>query len=339
MTNSKKKRVRKRPSASPPARVRASSPADLLALVPYLLGFRPEESLVVVLIRSGQVLLTARIDLPPVSSHREVTGQMADLATQHSADAMVVFAYSEGAEPAKSLLSELIDGLTACGLIDALYVDGHRWWSLMCTASCCPPEGTPFDPSTSQLAAEAVFAGLGAAPARSSIEAQVRGPNATDLHRLSALGLDAERAHASLTQEQRVQLMSARVASFLAMPGPLGDDACAELAVLAVDVTVRDVAWAAMSRPDIDDHLDLWGQVVARAVAPWEAAPLCLLGMAAWISGNGALQNCCADRARRVHPGYSMTTLLDEINQRALPPSFWDLMAADMRGVAGVLAG
>ena len=50
--------------------------------------------------------------------------------------------------------------------------------------------------------------------------------------------------------------------------------------------------------------------------------------------GNGALQNCCMERAVSIDPTYSMTELLDQINRRALPPSFWDLMALEMREVA-----
>lgn len=334
------KRVPQSRSTSPrPRRVRASSPADLLALVPYLLGFRPEESLVSVLIRGGEVLLTARIDLPPASLHLEVAGQLRRLAVQHGADALVLFAYSEESAPARAVLTELVEGLADSGLVDAIHADGQRWWSLMCTGSCCPADGTPFDLSVHPLAAEAVFAGMGLAPGRSSIEAQVGGPAAGDQDRLHALGLDAERELAGMAQRRRKARMASAVADFLAGPQALTEAGCVELAVLAADVEVRDVAWAAMTREDIDEHLDLWGQVVARTVAPWQAAPLCLLGMAAWISGNGALQNCCADRARRVRPEYSMTRLLDDINERALPPSLWDTMAADMRGVVGLLAG
>ena len=40
------------------------------------------------------------------------------------------------------------------------------------------------------------------------------------------------------------------------------------------------------------------------------AAPLALLGMAAWIGGNGALQNCCCAELDRLHPTYSMGRLL-----------------------------
>ena len=126
---------------------------------------------------------------------------------------------------------------------------------------------------------------------------------------------------------------------YLDQPRRLSDADCARLAILAANVTVRDLAWVAMTRDDIDDHLSLWGQVVARTIAPWEPAPLCLLGMAAWISGNGALQNCCADRALRLDPSYSLAGLLDDINRRVLPPGFWDVLSAEMTKEVGPLAG
>lgn len=330
---------RRRQGPRDPTRVRASSPADLLALVPYLLGFRPAESLVVVLIRDGQVLLTARIDLPPPELLAAVTAQFCDLADQHEAAGLVVFGYSAQPDSARVLLAGLVDGLRTRGLLDAIYVDERRWWSLMCTSSCCPAEGTPYDPTGHRLAAEAVYAGLGAAPDRRAVVARVSGPVAADVGLLSRLGRDAAASMRSWPLERRAQEMSSRVSSFLAEPRALDDADRVRFAVLAADVRVRDIAWARMSRDDVADHLDLWGQVVARAVAPWEPAPLCLLGMAAWISGDGALQNCCSDRARRVDPDYSLAALLDQINQRALPPSFWDHMAADMRADPGLLAG
>ena len=40
---------------------------DLIGLVPYLIGFHPEESLVVIVIEDGRVQVTARVDLAVVS--------------------------------------------------------------------------------------------------------------------------------------------------------------------------------------------------------------------------------------------------------------------------------
>ena len=44
-------------------RFRLDSPADMAQLVPYLVGFTPEESLVIVVIDDHQVQVTARADL------------------------------------------------------------------------------------------------------------------------------------------------------------------------------------------------------------------------------------------------------------------------------------
>jgi hypothetical protein len=154
-----------------------------------------------------------------------------------------------------------------------------------------------------------------------------------------ALSRQVESEVAAMSRTGRQQLVAALVREFLAEPRRLDDLTCARLAVLVADIAVRDVAWALMTRTEAEHHCDLWGQVVARAVAPWEAAPLCLLGMAAWISGNGALQNCCADRVHHVDPTYSMASLLDDISQRALPPTCWDLLAPELRAEVGPLVG
>jgi hypothetical protein len=54
---------RERPQT--PTRLKVRRPDDLLAVIPYLLGFHPDESLVAVFVRSGRVILTARMDLLP----------------------------------------------------------------------------------------------------------------------------------------------------------------------------------------------------------------------------------------------------------------------------------
>jgi hypothetical protein len=175
-----------------------------------------------------------------------------------------------------------------------------------------------------------VFAGLTAADGRRQIEDLVRGP--TDQQRTAlepVVAAELERLVPVGDSGRRLR-MAGLVAAFLERPRRLSDRECVELALLAGGLGARDVAWSRMTRDDADLHVDLWTQVVSRTLSPWEPAPLCLLGMAAWITGNGALQNCCADRARRLDPSYSMAGLLDEINQRALPPSCWDELASQL---------
>ena len=46
-----------------PPRVRITNPDEFAQIVPYLVGFTPEESLVIVVIDDHQVQVTARADL------------------------------------------------------------------------------------------------------------------------------------------------------------------------------------------------------------------------------------------------------------------------------------
>src|SRR4051812_23652847 len=69
------------PAALPPAAVlRMRDPGELLAALPYLLGFHPRDSLVVLAFggRSGRrVGLTQRVDLPPPEHVAAVCAAMA----------------------------------------------------------------------------------------------------------------------------------------------------------------------------------------------------------------------------------------------------------------------
>jgi hypothetical protein len=315
-------------------------PADFLAVVPYLLGFHPSESLVAVLSRRGRVVLTARLDLPPPDLVDRVRDQVLGLAAQHHVDELVLAAYGEDPAVARQVLERLLDGVPGQVVVrEALVVGGGRWWSLTCRTGCCPAEGTLFDPTAHRLAAEAVYAGLSAESSRAALEAQVRGPVASDVPRLEEAVRQARVEVASLDRAASAGRMAGTVRGVLAGTLALDEPTCALLAVLALDLTVRDVAWALMSRDAVEDHLRLWSAVVARSPDEVAAAPLGLLGVAAWISGNGALLNCCIERLEHTDPGYTMQRVLSDISERALPPSVWDELVEDLRTEVGSVAG
>src|SRR5215213_6086188 len=137
------------------ARITLSRPGDLLGVVPYLVGFHPEESVVAVMLRSGRVVLTIRVDVPPTSGAADLAGQIARLVAQHGAQHLLLIGYSINPQ-VRELLMEMAWELTPSGLQDVLFVDGQRWWSLMCTSGCCPSDGQPYDPRSSPVAAQAV---------------------------------------------------------------------------------------------------------------------------------------------------------------------------------------
>ncbi|WP_254909768.1 DUF4192 domain-containing protein, partial [Micromonospora sp. NBS 11-29] len=157
-------------------RLSVRSPADLVAAVPYLLGFHPADSVVVVAVRGQRVVFAARGDLPePGTDPGPAAGHLAQVVARQDADAATVIGYGPAARVTGPV--DAVGGaLDAAGLIvlDALRVTEGRWWSYLCDEpACCPAEGTPYDLTASQVSAAAVFAGQVALPDRAALAAQV----------------------------------------------------------------------------------------------------------------------------------------------------------------------
>ncbi|KES07728.1 hypothetical protein BU52_07315 [Streptomyces toyocaensis] len=160
------------------------SPAELADALPYLLGYRPEDSIVLVALHEkdgrGRFGGRARLGIPagaddwPAAArqlaHGLVTGSERRGARPEQ---MVVFLCHEPGEgetgrQVKERLGPLAHALRLeCGALDipvveALCVSGGRFWSYCCDdRGCCPAEGTPLGlPGTSVLAAAATYAGL-----------------------------------------------------------------------------------------------------------------------------------------------------------------------------------
>ncbi len=163
-------------NSTEPARLSVRSPADMVAAVPYLLGFHPADSVVVVAVRGRRVVFAARGDLPaPGTDPGPAARHLAHVVARQDADAATVVGYGPAAR-VTGVVDAIGDALTATGVVvlDALRVTEGRWFSYLCAEpSCCPPEGTPYDPAASQVSAAAVFAGQVALPDRAALAAQV----------------------------------------------------------------------------------------------------------------------------------------------------------------------
>lgn len=163
-------------NSTEPARLSVRSPADMVAAVPYLLGFHPADSVVVVAVRGRRVVFAARGDLPaPGADPGPAARHLAQVVARQDADAATVVGYGPAAR-VTGVVDAIGDALTATGVVvlDALRVTEGRWFSYLCAEpSCCPPEGTPYDPAASQVSAAAVFAGQVALPDRAALAAQV----------------------------------------------------------------------------------------------------------------------------------------------------------------------
>jgi len=327
-----------RAPVAPPTRLRVSGPADFVAVVPYLVGFHPRESVVALLFRDGRVLVSARVDLPPPGLTRQLSAHLRQVVARHGVEEVVLVGYADDPARGRRVLESLL-AAPPTRVRHALLVAAGRWWSLTCRDGCCPGEGSPHDPAGHPLAAEAVLAGLAPVRDRSVLREQVAGPPAREQARLLGRLAPLHDRVRGLGTAGAARLMAVTVRRCLDGADPLQEVDALLLAALAHQLVVRDVAWALMDRRDADDHVRLWGRVVARAPDLFALGPLGLLGAAAWIAGEGALQNCCVERLERLDPGYTLTGVLSDLSEKALPPSTWEDMAEEVRREVCTLTG
>jgi hypothetical protein len=323
-------------------RYRIRTPADIVDAVPYLLGFQPANSLVVLSLRGerSRIGLTARVDLPgPADAVQCARAFVGYLARDKAARAIVVL-YPPGGGPAHSsvrpLADALVEQLGAAG-IDAkevLCVGDGRWWSLCCTDDeCCPSSGTPIAAAgTSAAAAAMAFAGVAVLQSRKELEhtialvnGAVRAAMEYALPR-AIEGLVERHAITSRAQvvAESIELFRAavhqRIASAAEATPPSIDDA-ARLIVGLDDVPARDEVLAWFDGEWGRATRDLLIELVRRAVPPFDVPALTTLAWICYLQGDGALAGIALDRARAADPTYSLAQILNQALAAPLDPA------------------
>jgi len=314
-----------------------SGPGDAIAMIPYLLGFTPSESLVVIALEGPRKRFGPCFRMDLVEDAEDVADQadyVLALVRHHHFDPVMIFAFSEQREPAEAMLHAVEAKLSTAevGMLDAIRADGSRWWSMSCSdPRCCGPAGVRYDVDTSRVAAEAVLAGMQRAPDRDSLRAQFA-PLSRD--RVDAV---AEAAARMQPRASPAPLITAALHN----PSNLTVERIAELAVAVQQIRGRDEAWAMMTRANAERHLRLWRAVmqsVPDALLPPVGA---LAAFAAWLSGNGVLASHAAERVVGVDESYSMATLVIDALRASLNPNTWDTFRSDTglgAGQGGVAA-
>ena len=143
-------------------KISLSGPAQLLAAIPYHLGFRPDRSIVVVCFHDRRLGLMARLDAVG-SEHAAIAAATLLPALVREAPTSVAIVGFEATAGETLPLSDALAtgvGLERIPLRERLIVRDGRWFGLGC--DCCPAEGTPM-PKDADVPALAMFVGLGQA--------------------------------------------------------------------------------------------------------------------------------------------------------------------------------
>jgi hypothetical protein len=147
--------------------LRLKSPNELPAVVPYLLGFIPANSIVTMCLSNHKLGLTQRLDLPRPQDAHDVARALLPTLVAEKPDTVIVIGYEDNKGESLPALEALTSSLQSSDLPvhDRLVVRDGRWRSLDChNPGCCPPQGSPVPEPAVVSGVVAEFVGRGVAP-------------------------------------------------------------------------------------------------------------------------------------------------------------------------------
>ena len=355
------------PGASAPDQhersIRISGPSGLVAAVPYLLGFDPQESVVVVFTRAprSSVVLSLRVDLPEAGTAARIElaseiGRTVERAVKLGAQLdraqLAVFSRLAATLPAAELVAELGETLRRKGLAvaESLSVAHDRWWSYDCREVGCPPcVGHAIDDAPGIRAAfDLVTAGLGYVADRATLARQLT-PDRDSFLGIADIGtaLAACRRHADSGRESVRWRRSVEndLLGWLTSPGAPSegrkhvgpsDRELARWACSLADSRVREPVLhrllfegGARRRPQrLTSARIALTALVPRVPDPEVAAPAALLAAVAWQQGDGAFARLAGERALTADSGSTLARLVVAAAGSGVPPSEWSTLMA-----------
>ncbi len=320
----------------------ARSPEDLIALVPFVLGFHPAESVVLLTFGAPDGSFHARVDLPDgPTDRRQVCEVLCNAVRRNRAPTTAVIVFSSDPQRSVAICADLVPALLATGasVVDAIRADGSHWWPVL----DADPAAHPYDSRTHPFTAERVFEGHAALASRADLVDSLVGVDPDETARVSRA---ADRAVDRLLPDVRARPRSAgqRQARWLhqrltaaAADGELlpTADAGRVLALIGVH-DLRDVAWSGVTRDVAGAHVGIWRDLVRRAPAELLPGAAAVLGFLAWLSGEGALSWCAVERCLEGDPHDRLAHHVAALLQNAVPPSTWTPMpAAEIPALSG----
>lgn len=325
--------------------MRLRTPLDVAEAIPYLFGYHPSESLIVIGLRGGRVGLSMRLDL--TSDFVLVVDSVIEYLRPEWPE-QVLLGFFGGLDINTPLLSERLRARLAyeeIGVREVVLVRDGRCYSLLCAdRRCCPVEGWEM-PTADPLLASTMAAALGTeVPLASRAKlvatfAEVTGDEALDMEDaidVQANDIAAMLAACSCIAERdvlrdryrfeaipRVEAAVARWAD--STSGSLLSDAeAAWLIVAFLDVHLRDrVVAHALAAPSLEPYEVLFTELSRRAVGDWAPPLLATAALFAWQRGSGTRARIAVERALSIDPDYRLAQLLEQALDNAMPPRMW----------------
>ena len=315
-----------------------TSPHDLLAAVPFMVGYHPKDSLVVMALRDAKVSMAMRVDFPDSESIASVSATVAGHLARELADEAIIVGYlpidvteSDPLEIVRSIIA-----LQGISVKECIVVRGGRFRSNLCAdLECCPPEGNLIpEILDSRVTAEQVAAGnplpyLDLDEMKRSISAL---PIDKELVRLIQGIEEIDYAGDDVTAHQRegANAINEMAIAFSKEQKIEDKSDVALVLVRLLDLQVRDYAMGMTTEETSDQLWDMWRYLLRLAPQGYVAPVAVIFATMSYERGDGALAQRALDRAMEDAPGYQMAKLLRRTFAAGWPPSAFTQMRADL---------
>jgi len=316
-----------------------TSPHDLLAAIPFLIGYHPEDSLVVVSIKDNAVGMAMRIDYPV-----DIPAGAYDLLASHlqrdcATGALLVAYVPMGRTDGEKVLADASSALTRIGIAteESLLIQGGRFRSVLCQdQGCCPVEGNPIpEIAGSRIAVEHVVAGRAMPFANlqaltDSISSLPVASEAQWSELVKSFHVEATSTELTCAQRDGATAIIDLAGEFAS--GRIGQDL--ELTARVIgrlsDIQVRDFALGSHDEGSVDTYFQMWRHLMRIAPSGYVAPIASLCAALAYESGDGALAHRSLDRALEDVNGYSLALLLRRVFTAGWPPASFAAMRREL---------
>ncbi len=323
-----------------------TSPHDLLAAIPFLIGYHPTDSLVIVSLKDDCVGMAMRVDYPSpdaVNTPGAYDALIYHLVREGAQGALVVAYVPDERNDGEEILSNISSSLAQVEIPtrESLLITHGRWRSVICgDIECCPSDGNELpEISSSRVAVEQVAEGrpmpyTNREEMADSISSLPLSSDENFIAQVKSAHIDPESEDPQLAQREGAIAVLDLASRFIA--GSLGRDIAndQELAAKVLgslgDIQVRDFALGSHDETTLELYWTMWRYLLRIAPAGFIAPTASLLAALSYEKGEGALAQRCLDRALGDDPSYSLAALLRRVFSAGWPPESFSAMRKDL---------
>ena len=325
-----------------------TSPHDLLAAVPFMVGYHPKDSLVAMALVDNKVAMAMRVDFPAAQSVPAISQTIAAHLMREGAKEAIIVGYlpSEVVESDPLLLVREIITTHDIAIKECIEVRGARFRSTLCTdLICCPPEGSAIPLITdSRVTAEQVAAGnplpfLDLDELKKSIS--YAGSDKELNKAIKSIDeIDYDAFDITPAQREGANAINQLALEFSRDGIVVNKALIALVFVRLLDLQVRDYAMGmttmgmttmGMTTTDTSDQVwDMWRWMLRTAPKGYVAPVAVIFATMSYERGDGALAQRALDRAFEDDAKYQMAKLLRRTFAAGWPPSAFTQMRADL---------